>query len=71
MIIVTKLNDKEFMLNCEAILAVESNPDTLITTIQGQKFIVKESVDDILAKVIQYKRKIHFFPAAQQTAKKQ
>ena len=59
MITITKLNDKQIVMNCECIEMIESNPDTTITMTTGRKMIVKESVDDILAKIVDFKRKIH------------
>jgi len=59
MITVTRLNDKEVVVNCETILLVEANPDTTITTTTGLKLIVKESVEDIVEQTKKYKRYIH------------
>lgn len=59
MIKITRLNDKEIVLNCELIELVEANPDTTITTTTGRKFIVKESVEDIISKTKEYKRDLH------------
>jgi len=58
MIKITRLNDKEFVLNCELIELVEANPDTRVTTTTGNKYIVKESVEDIVAMTKAYKREI-------------
>jgi len=58
MIFITKLNDKQIVINCELILTVESTPDTTITMTGGQKFIARESVDDIVSSVIEYKRQV-------------
>ena len=59
MITITRLNDKEIVLNCELIELVEANPDTTITTTTGRKLIVKESVEEIVAATKKYKREIH------------
>jgi len=59
MITITRLNDKELVLNCELIELVEANPDTTITTTTGRKLIVKESVEDIVSATKKYKRDIH------------
>ena len=59
MIKITRLNDQEAVLNCELIETVEANPDTTITTTTGRKFIVKESVEDIVAATRKYKKEIH------------
>lgn len=58
MIEVTRLNKKEFILNCDWIETVESTPDTVITLTNGKKYVVSESVDDIMKKVVEYKQKI-------------
>ena len=61
MIKLTKLNDAEYILNCEQIEMIEATPDTLITTINGKKFIARESVDEVIEKVKAYKRDIFTF----------
>jgi flagellar protein FlbD len=58
MIEVTRLNKKEFVLNCDWIETVESTPDTVITLTNGKKYVVAENVDDIVKKVVEYKQKI-------------
>jgi len=57
MIELTKLQDQKIVINAELIEFVEATPDTMITTTSGKKVIVKESVDDIIRKVIEYRRK--------------
>jgi len=59
MISVTRLNDKEHIINCDLIESIEANPDTTITMTTGKKIIAKESVDEVIDKVITYKRKIY------------
>ena len=60
MIKITRLNDKEIVVNCELIEMVEANPDTTITTTTGRKLIVKESVEDIVLATKRYKKEIAF-----------
>lgn len=55
MIKVKRLNDKEFVVNSEMILFVESTPDTVITLTTGQKIVVIDSVEEVVQKVIKYK----------------
>lgn len=63
MIVLHRLNGKEFVLNAEQIKFVEATPDTVITLIaDDEKFMVKESVDDVIRQVIEYKRKWMFQP---------
>jgi len=60
MIRVTRFNGTQFVINCDLIETVESTPDTVITLVNGKKYIVNESVDDIINSVVEYKRKAGF-----------
>lgn len=57
MIKVERLNGKEFVINSDLILFVEQTPDTVITLTTGQKVVVKETVDEVIDKVIDFKSK--------------
>lgn len=57
MIEVTRLNDKKVIINCELIEYIEANPDTVITLTTGNKFVIKESMEETIEKVIEFKRK--------------
>ena len=56
MVALTKLNNQAFVLNAELIKYIESTPDTMITLTTGDRLIVKESLDDVVRKVIDYGR---------------
>ena len=58
MIKITKFNtnDKELVLDAELIETIEETPDTVITLLNGKKLIVEESMDDIVRKVMDYRR---------------
>ncbi|WP_010249110.1 flagellar FlbD family protein [Acetivibrio cellulolyticus] len=58
MIVLTKLNGSKFVLNSELIESLEGTPDTVISTTTGKKIVVAENVEEVVEKVIQYKRKI-------------
>ena len=58
MISLTRLNDSKIVLNSDLIEFVEALPDTFITMTTGQKIVVKESVDDVVMKVTEYKQRI-------------
>lgn len=60
MIKVTGLNKKEFVINAEHIEIIEQIPECVITLIGGNKYIVLESLDEIISKVIEYKNRIVF-----------
>jgi flagellar protein FlbD len=58
MIKLTGLNNKELVLNDDNIEKLEAVPESLITLTNGNKYLVHESVDEIINKVIEYKSKI-------------
>lgn len=58
MIELTRLNNTSFVLNCDLIETIEMRPDTTIFTVSGRMYIVKETVDEIVDKVIKYKSRI-------------
>ena len=61
MIKLTKLNNEEFVINCSQIMTIDIIPESKITLMNKEHFIVKESVDDIIRKPIEYNRMIRDF----------
>lgn len=61
MISLTRLNDKRFVVNAELIKMIEDTPDTLITLINGDHFMVRESVQEVVDKAIDYARQVRAF----------
>lgn len=55
MICLNRLNHKTFYLNSDLIEMVEETPDTLITMTTGKKFIVEDSADEVLQKIIDFR----------------
>ena len=58
MINLTRLNGQNLAINGDLIERIEDRPDTIITLITGNQFIVKDSVDEVMEKVIQYKQRV-------------
>lgn len=58
MIRVTRLNHTPLVLNSDLIEQVESTPDTIISLTSGQKIRVLESSDEIVDRVITFRRQI-------------
>ena len=58
MITLTRLNGQQFVLNAEKIKYVESTPDTLVCCDSGEKLMVKEALDEVLRRSIEYARVI-------------
>lgn len=69
MIRVTGLDHKEFILNADHIEKMESVPESLITLVNGKKYLVIDSIDDIVKKVIIYKKNIFTFNIQEATRK--
>ncbi len=61
MIFLTRLNSQSVVVNAELIKLVEATPDTLITLINGDHMMVRESVEDVVDKAIDYARRIRSF----------
>jgi flagellar protein FlbD len=56
MIKVTRLNGSELVINADLIEFVEAIPDTIISLVTGKKIMIKESADDVIDKVAEFKR---------------
>lgn len=62
MIQLSRLNGKEFIMNCDLIKFVEATPDTLVTLTTGEKFMVRESVQQVVDAVMKYKHQLFMGP---------
>jgi flagellar protein FlbD len=58
MIQLTRLNHVPLIVNADLIEHVEVTPDTVVALTTGQKFLVLESAEDVVEKVLQYRRAI-------------
>jgi len=58
MIKITRLNNVEQIINCDLIEFIDSTPDTNISMTTGRRVIVRESVDEVIDRVIAYKKRI-------------
>ncbi|MDR7415642.1 MAG: flagellar FlbD family protein [Armatimonadota bacterium] len=56
MIKVTRLNGTETVINAELIESVEGTPDTVISLTTGHRYVVQESVDEVVARVLAYRK---------------
>jgi flagellar protein FlbD len=62
MIYVTRLNHTSVVLNADLIEYVETTPDTVISLTTGQKLMVRETAEEIVARVVDYRRSIMALP---------
>ena len=58
MIRLTRINRAPLVLNSDLIELVEATPDTVIALTNGQKLVVMESADEVIQKVIEFRRLI-------------
>jgi flagellar protein FlbD len=59
MILVKKINQQQIIVNCDLIQTIEFSPHAVISLSSGEKVIVDETPEDIIRKVIDYKRAIN------------
>lgn len=59
MIKLEKLNGSLVVVNAELIESVEAAPDTVINLATGNRYLVKNPVDQVIAMVIEYKKKVY------------
>jgi flagellar protein FlbD len=62
MIEVTRLNGKEFYVNSDLVLFIEKTPDTVITLVNERKLVVLEDVEQVVRKIVEFKRKVFLGP---------
>ncbi len=63
MISLTRLNGNQFVVNAELIRTVEASPDSVVTLINGDRFIVSETPEQIIERAIEYGRSLRrMFP---------
>ena len=53
------MDKNEMVLNADLIETVESTPDTIIRLTTGKKFLVLESVEEVVQRTIDYKRALY------------
>jgi flagellar protein FlbD len=58
MIQLTRLNHVPLIVNADLIEHVEVTPDTVVALTTGQKFMVLESAEEVVDKVIQFRKAI-------------
>lgn len=59
MIALRRLNNQPIMVNCDLIESVESTPDTVVTLTSGNKLIVRDTLEEVRQRIIDFKRKIY------------
>ena len=55
MIQLTRLNNTPLAVNSDLVKFVEAAPDTVITLITGEKVVVRESMEDVIRRIVQFR----------------
>ncbi|MCG9875355.1 MAG: flagellar FlbD family protein [Leptospiraceae bacterium] len=58
MIVVHRLKGEEFVINANLIETIEANPDTVISLTTDRKFVVKETVPEVLKLIKNYHKEV-------------
>ncbi|MGH9407602.1 MAG: flagellar FlbD family protein [Terriglobia bacterium] len=58
MIQLTRLNKQPLVVNSDLIEFIENAPDTVLTLVTGEKVVVSESTEDILERIIVFRRRL-------------
>jgi len=58
MIQLTRLNNQLLVVNSELVKFIERSPDTVLTLVTGEKVVVRESIEVILQKIVEFRRRI-------------
>jgi flagellar protein FlbD len=61
MIKLRRLNESQIVINTDLIEFIESTPDTVLTLTTGQKLIVADTIDEVIEKVIEFRKRIFPF----------
>jgi len=59
MIKLQKLNGADVVVNADLIESIEAAPDTVVNLATGNRFLVKNTVEEVVGLVVEYKRKIY------------
>lgn len=62
MIQLTRLNNQPLMVNADLIKFVEQAPDTVITLVTGDKLVVRESAQEVMDLILEFRRSLMAAP---------
>ena len=61
MIKLTRLNGSEFLINSDHIETVEATPDTVITLQNEHKWVVRETPEEVVERIVTFRRRLGAF----------
>jgi len=60
MISLTRRNGNAVVVNADLILTVEATPETMLYMVNGERIVVKETIEDVIKRTVAFRRRIHF-----------
>ncbi len=58
MIQLTRLNHRPVIINCDLIEHIETAPDTVLWLTSGQTFMVLETAEEVVERVVDFRRSV-------------
>jgi flagellar protein FlbD len=58
MIELTRLNGQKLFVNCDLLKFAEASPDTVLTLLTGDKIVVRESCEDVIALAVNFRARV-------------
>jgi flagellar protein FlbD len=58
MIMVTRYHGRSLALNCDLIECAEATPDTVVTLVDGTRYVIQESLDEVIDKVREFRASV-------------
>lgn len=58
MILLRRLNGTEFGINADLIERIEITPDTVVTLVDGTKYVVADTVDEVIDRIVAFRARI-------------
>jgi flagellar protein FlbD len=62
MIPLVRLDGSDVVVNADLIATVEKTPDTMLTLTTGHHILVKQTVEEVVERVVDYRRKLQCGP---------
>lgn len=58
MIRLTRLDDREVVINSDLVVMVEATPDTVVTLTTGDRILVKEGVEEVVERAVAFRHRV-------------
>jgi flagellar protein FlbD len=62
MVLLTRLDGREVLVNDDLVVTVEHTPDTVIHLMTGDRIVVREKLGDVLENVVKFRRRVFSGP---------